>query len=140
VFAFACFYSSYLTPHSPLSNPLLTQGHRAEEVEGEIFDLFCALTDEEKLLEYPTLFASARQGWTTLDLASIPGKQVVLRCYCFYSPLYTIVASISLFALLLLVSLSLSVITYVSPFTLLLLLSLLLHYGPECIFPLLIAL
>jgi len=30
------------------------------------------------LLEYPTLFASARQGWTTLNLADIPGKQGVV--------------------------------------------------------------
>jgi GTP-binding protein len=50
--------------------------NRAEEVEGEIFDLFCALTDDDDILEYPRLYASAKQGWVSSDLDQLPGKDV----------------------------------------------------------------
>ena len=50
--------------------------HRAEVVETEIFDLFCALTSKDELLDYPLLFASARQGWVTESLEEVPGKDV----------------------------------------------------------------
>jgi len=59
-------------------NKVDREGHRADEVETDILDLFCALTDEERLLDYPLLYASAKQGWVTNDLASIPGKNGVV--------------------------------------------------------------
>ena len=48
-------------PHGCLS------GHRADEVESEIFDLFIALSTKqtsEDLLDYPLLYAAGRQGWS----------------------------------------------------------------------------
>ena len=60
-------------------NKVDRDGHRAEEVENEIFDLFCALcNDNDELLEYPLLFASAKNGWASESLAGIPGKAGVL--------------------------------------------------------------
>lgn len=59
-------------------NKVDREGHRAQEVETEILDLFCALTSEEHLLDYPLLFASARQGWVTNSLSEIPGKNGVI--------------------------------------------------------------
>lgn len=58
-------------------NKVDRDGHRAEEVEGEIFDLFFALTENSDLLEYPTMFASARQGWVVDSLDQVPGKEGV---------------------------------------------------------------
>lgn len=43
-------------------NKVDRENHRAQEVENEIFDLFCALSSDESLLEYPLMYASARQG------------------------------------------------------------------------------
>ena len=43
-------------------NKIDRENHRAEMVESEIFDLFCALTSNEALLEYPLMYASAKQG------------------------------------------------------------------------------
>eukprot|EP01041_Mallomonas_annulata_P007957 gene7957-16290_t len=57
-------------------NKIDREGHRAEDVQNEIFDLFCALTSNEDQLEYPLLYASARQGWVTTDLKHMPGKSV----------------------------------------------------------------
>eukprot|EP01113_Clastostelium_recurvatum_P036999 TRINITY_DN5366_c0_g1_i1.p1 TRINITY_DN5366_c0_g1~~TRINITY_DN5366_c0_g1_i1.p1 ORF type:complete len:699 (-),score=235.40 TRINITY_DN5366_c0_g1_i1:59-2155(-) len=36
---------------------------RSDEVENEIFDLFAALEASDAQLDYPTLYASAREGW-----------------------------------------------------------------------------
>lgn len=44
----------------------------------DIFDLFCTLTNNEDQLEYPLLFASAKQGWVTTDLSSLPGENGVV--------------------------------------------------------------
>jgi GTP-binding protein len=41
---------------------------RADEVHNEIFDLFSALDAEESQLDFPTLFASGRQGWAIQNL------------------------------------------------------------------------
>ncbi len=38
---------------------------RAYEVQDEVFDLFGALGADEKQLDFPTLFASAKQGWAS---------------------------------------------------------------------------
>ena len=59
-------------------NKVDREGHRADEVESEIFDLFCALSDNEDLLEYPLLYASAKQGWVTESLEDVPGKDGVV--------------------------------------------------------------
>ena len=59
-------------------NKVDREGHRAEEVEGEIFELFCALSTNDDLLDYPLLYASAKQGWVTTSLASVPGKEGVV--------------------------------------------------------------
>lgn len=44
----------------------------------EIFDLFCTLTNNEEQLEYPLLYASAKQGWVSDDLNVLPGKNGVV--------------------------------------------------------------
>jgi GTP-binding protein len=36
---------------------------RVEEVESEIFDLFCNLDADDNQLEYPTIYAAAKEGW-----------------------------------------------------------------------------
>ncbi len=41
---------------------------RAETVHNEIFDLFAALDATEAQLDFPTVFASGRNGWATTDL------------------------------------------------------------------------
>lgn len=51
-------------------NKVDREGHRAEEVQNEVFDLFCSLTENENQLEYPLLYASARQGWVSETLAN----------------------------------------------------------------------
>ncbi len=42
---------------------------RAEAVLNEIFDLFAALDADEAQLDFPHLFASAKEGWAVRDLA-----------------------------------------------------------------------
>ncbi len=41
---------------------------RAHEVHDEVFDLFSALEANDEQLDFPTLFASARQGWAATSL------------------------------------------------------------------------
>jgi GTP-binding protein len=41
---------------------------RANQVLNEVFDLFAALDATEEQLDFPSLFASGRQGWATPDL------------------------------------------------------------------------
>jgi GTP-binding protein len=41
---------------------------RPDEVHNEIFDLFAALDANEEQLDFPTLFASGRQGWADLEV------------------------------------------------------------------------
>ena len=43
---------------------------RPDEVHNEIFDLFAALDATEEQLDFPTLFASGRQGWADLEMES----------------------------------------------------------------------
>jgi GTP-binding protein len=57
-------------------NKIDREGHRAEEVEGDIFDLFCALTSKDELLDYPIMYASGRQGWVSTSMDKLPGKDV----------------------------------------------------------------
>ena len=42
---------------------------RADEVANEVFDLFAALDATEEQLDFPLIFASAKQGWSTRDLS-----------------------------------------------------------------------
>lgn len=57
-------------------NKIDREGHRAQDVEAEIFELFFALTSKDELLEYPLMYASGRNGWVTLNMNDIPGKNV----------------------------------------------------------------
>jgi GTP-binding protein len=57
-------------------NKIDRESHRAEEVEGDIFELFCSLSSKDELLTYPTMYASGRQGWVTEDMTNLPGKDV----------------------------------------------------------------
>lgn len=41
---------------------------RCDDVENEVFDLFCNLNASEDQLEYPILFGSAKSGWVVKDL------------------------------------------------------------------------
>jgi len=41
---------------------------RPDEVHNEVFDLFAALDASDDQLDFPTLFASGRQGWADLEL------------------------------------------------------------------------
>ncbi|MCB8879531.1 translational GTPase TypA [Acidisoma cellulosilytica] len=41
---------------------------RPDEVHNEVFDLFAALDANEDQLDFPTLFASGRQGWADLEV------------------------------------------------------------------------
>lgn len=58
-------------------NKVDREGHRANEVESEILDLFIALGAEDAQLDYPVMYASAKHGWVSADLATIPGKDVM---------------------------------------------------------------
>ena len=40
---------------------------RAWEVQEEVFDLFTALEADEEQLDFPTVFASAKEGWSALE-------------------------------------------------------------------------
>src|SRR5690606_12637276 len=46
-----------------LINKVDRPDQRAYEVQNETFDLFAALDADEEQLDFPTLFASAKQGW-----------------------------------------------------------------------------
>jgi len=43
---------------------------RAYEVQEEVFDLFAALDATDEQLDFPTLYASAKEGWAAADLES----------------------------------------------------------------------
>ena len=49
-------------------NKVDRESNRVGEVENEIFDLFCSLDANDKQLEYPLFYASAKEGWATSDL------------------------------------------------------------------------
>ena len=48
-------------------NKIDRETSRLGEVENEILDLFCSLDASDKQLEYPLIYASAKQGWATAD-------------------------------------------------------------------------
>jgi GTP-binding protein len=45
---------------------------RVQEVHNEVFDLFAALDASEEQLDFPTLFASGRQGWAVEKMGDEP--------------------------------------------------------------------
>jgi GTP-binding protein len=49
-------------------NKIDRQDARADEVHNEIFDLFASLDASDEQLDFPTLFASGRQGWAVASL------------------------------------------------------------------------
>ena len=42
---------------------------RVEEVENEIFDMFCEVDCEEEYIDYPVFYASGRDGWATDNMS-----------------------------------------------------------------------
>ncbi len=51
---------------------------RPYEVQNEVFDLFAALDASEEQLEFPTLFASAKQGWAAAEPEGAGGDMAPL--------------------------------------------------------------
>ena len=51
---------------------------RASQVLNEVFDLFAALDASDEQLDFPTCFASAKQGWAALDAGERPGDMRAL--------------------------------------------------------------
>ncbi|GAB0116096.1 translational GTPase TypA [Acidisoma sp. 7E03] len=49
-------------------NKIDRQDARPDEVHNEVFDLFAALDANEEQLDFPTLFASGRQGWADAEV------------------------------------------------------------------------
>lgn len=49
---------------------------RVQDVENEIFDLFCQLEANDEQLEYPLIYASARNGWAVKDRNSANKESV----------------------------------------------------------------
>ena len=49
-------------------NKVDRESARVQEVENEIFDLFCSLEATDDQLDYPVIYASARSGWAVNDL------------------------------------------------------------------------
>ena len=49
---------------------------RLGEVENEIFDVFCALEPTDQQLDYPVLYASAREGWAVNNMSENKQKSV----------------------------------------------------------------
>ncbi|KAJ7201197.1 P-loop containing nucleoside triphosphate hydrolase protein [Mycena haematopus] len=47
---------------------------RPAQVESDLFDLFATLGASDEQMEYPVLYASAKQGWAVTDLASMPAQ------------------------------------------------------------------
>ena len=51
---------------------------RPDEVHSEVFDLFAALDASDEQLDFPVLFASAKQGWSSTDSAARDGDMTAL--------------------------------------------------------------
>ena len=49
-------------------NKVDRQDARPDEVHDEVFDLFAALGATDEQLDFPTMFASGRQGWADMEL------------------------------------------------------------------------
>jgi len=53
---------------------------RCREVEGEIFDLFCSLDAPDESLDYPTYYASAKNGWAVDNIDDIKNDNKSMQC------------------------------------------------------------
>ena len=42
---------------------------RPDDVVNEVFDLFVELEANDDALDFPVIYASAKEGWATMDLA-----------------------------------------------------------------------
>ncbi|KAJ7294005.1 GTP-binding protein TypA [Mycena rebaudengoi] len=47
---------------------------RPMQVEADLFDLFATLGASDEQMDYPVLYASAKQGWAVTDLAAMPSQ------------------------------------------------------------------
>ncbi|KAJ6590863.1 P-loop containing nucleoside triphosphate hydrolase protein [Mycena sp. CBHHK59/15] len=45
---------------------------RPKQVEADLFDLFATLGASDEQMDYPVLYASAKQGWAVMDLKAMP--------------------------------------------------------------------
>lgn len=50
---------------------------RVQDVENEIFDLFCNLDADDDQLEYPVIYAAAKNGWAIDSLDADKKKEGV---------------------------------------------------------------
>ena len=60
---------------------------RPDEVHSEVFDLFAALDASDEQLDFPVLFASAKQGWSSEDAAARDGDMTALYLARLLAPL-----------------------------------------------------
>jgi GTP-binding protein len=49
-------------------NKVDRKGARVKEVENEVFDLFCNLSSNDNVLDYPVFYASGRDGWAVKNM------------------------------------------------------------------------
>ncbi|EER17116.1 gtp-binding protein typa/bipa, putative [Perkinsus marinus ATCC 50983] len=66
-----------------------TTDRSQDQIETEIFDLFCSLNASEQQLDYTTIYASARDGWAVTEYDHIKDLNrrqnwldAMLGCYC----------------------------------------------------------
>ncbi|KAJ7474850.1 GTP-binding protein TypA [Mycena latifolia] len=66
---------------------------RPVQVEADLFDLFAILGATDEQMEYPVLYASAKQGWAVTDLADMPKQdaEVVATSGTGMKPLFDMV-------------------------------------------------
>ncbi|KAJ7202136.1 GTP-binding protein TypA [Mycena pura] len=50
---------------------------RPAQVEADLFDLFATLGATDEQMDYPVLYASAKQGWAVTDLAAMPSQDAL---------------------------------------------------------------
>ncbi|KAJ7143820.1 GTP-binding protein TypA [Mycena epipterygia] len=48
---------------------------RPAQVEADLFDLFATLGASDEQMDYPVIYASAKQGWAVRDLAAMPTQE-----------------------------------------------------------------
>ena len=57
-------------------NKVDRESSRVGEVENEIFDLFCSLEANDDQLDYPVIYASARNGWAIKNAEGIKDEKL----------------------------------------------------------------
>lgn len=48
---------------------------RPAQVEADLFDLFATLGASDEQMDYPVIYASAKQGWAVTNLAAMPTQE-----------------------------------------------------------------